>query len=182
MNLLLLYAEFFKMGLFAVGGGLATLPFLFQMADKYDWLSREMAGNFLAVAQAVPGPVGVNMAAQAGFQCAGIAGALLAALGLVSPAIAIISLIARMFRSFKDNRIVASVFAGFRPAAVGLLAAAGMGVWKLALYRPAPVWHEALRWKEALLFILVFAGITRLKGHPILWIAIAGIVGIVCKL
>jgi hypothetical protein len=65
---------------------------------------------------------------------------------------------------------------------VGLLTAAGMGVWKLTLYRPAAVWHEALRWKEGILFLLVFAGITRLKGHPVLWIAIAGIVGVVCKL
>ena len=68
MSVFFIYAEFFKMGLFAVGGGLATLPFLFQMAATYEWLSPEMVGNYLAVAQSAPGPVGVNMAALTGFQ------------------------------------------------------------------------------------------------------------------
>jgi chromate transporter len=177
---LLLYAEFFKMGLFAVGGGLATLPFLFQMADQYEWLSREMVGNFLAIAQSSPGPVGVNMAAQTGFRYGGIAGGCIAALGLVSPAILIISVIARMLRSFKESKTAVSVFAGLRPAACGLLAAAGLGVWKLALYKPdAAVWYELLRWKETLIFAALFLAIWKYKRHPAVYIAAGAILGII---
>lgn len=179
MSLLLLYAELFKIGLFAVGGGLATLPFLFQMADKYAWLNREMVGNFLAIAQSSPGPIGVNMAAQTGFQYGGIAGGFIAALGLVSPAILIISIIARMLRAFKDSKTALSVFAGLRPAACGLLAAAGLGVWKLTLYKPdAAAWYDLLRWKESAVFAVLFFTVWKFKRHPVIYIAAGAILGI----
>lgn len=179
MNLLIIYAEFFKTGIFAAGGGLATLPFLFQMADNYDWLNREMVGNFLAIAQSAPGAIGVNMSAQTGFQYHGIAGAFLAALGLVSPAIVVISLVARMLRAFKENKTLASIFAGLRPAAAGLLAAAGFGAWKLALYnQDAAFWYELLRWKECALFAALFLLILKFRGHPVIYIAIGAVTGI----
>ena len=179
MSLLLLYAEFFKIGLFAVGGGFATLPFLFQMADKYEWLNRETVGNFLAIAQSSPGAVGVNMAAQTGFQYGGAAGAFIAALGLVSPAVLIISVIARMLRSFRENKTAVSVFAGLRPAACGLLAAAGLGVWKLALYKPdAAALYDLLRWKELAVFAALFFAVRKFKRHPVLYIAAGAILGI----
>jgi chromate transporter len=183
VNLLLVYFVFFKIGIFAVGGGLATLPFLFQMADRYDWLTREMVGNFLAIAQSSPGAVGVNMAAQTGFQYGGIAGAYLAALGLVSPAIAVICAAARMLQKFRENSIVVSVFAGLRPAAAGLLASAGFGVWKLALYNEgAASWQECIRWKEAALFAAIFLLIFRLKGHPVIYIALGAAAGVLLRL
>jgi chromate transporter len=183
MNLLLLYLEFCKVGAFAVGGGLATLPFLFQMADRYTWLDRETVGNFLALAQSSPGAIGVNLAAQTGFHAAGIAGALLAALGLVSPAIVVIALLARMLRAFKENRSVTAVFSGLRPAAAGLLAAAGLGAWKLSLYNAgAPVWYALLRWRECALFALLFLLIWRFKGHPLIYISLGAIAGIVLGL
>ena len=183
MSLLIIYAEFFRIGLFAVGGGLATLPFLFQLAGRSEWLNREMVGNFLAIAQSSPGAIGVNVAAQTGFQYAGVAGGLLAALGLISPAVIIITIIARMLRSFKENRIVISVFSGLRPAAAGLLAAAGLGAWKLALWNAdAPRWFEALRWKECLIFAALFLLIWRFKGrpagHPVICIAAGAAAGI----
>ena len=182
MNLLLLYIEFVKIGAFAVGGGLATLPFLFEIASRGEWLSPEMIGNYLAIAQSAPGPVGVNLAAQAGFQYAGVTGSALAVLGLISPAILIVIFVARILQSFRENKTVAAVFTGLRPAAAGLLAAAGFGVWKLTLYAPAAVWYRALRWKECALFILIFAGILRFKKHPLCYVVIAGLAGILLKL
>jgi chromate transporter len=190
MNLLLIYAEFFKIGLFAVGGGLATLPFLFQMADgrftfidQSGWLNREMVGNFLAIAQSSPGAIGVNVAAQAGFRYAGIAGGLSAALGLVSPAIVIITIVARMLRTFKENKTVVSIFSGLRPAAGGLLTAAGFGAWKLSLYNGnAAQWYEILRWKECAVFAALFFLIQKFKGHPVIYIAIGATAGILLGL
>ena len=183
MNLLFLYFEFFKIGLFAVGGGFATLPFLFEMADRYEWLNSESIGNFLAIAQSSPGPIGINMAAQAAFQYGGIPGALFAALGMVSPAIIVISLIARVMQSFRENKIVISVFSSLRPAAAGLLAAAAFIVLKLALYNDnAAAWHEILRWKEFAIFAGLFFLIYKLKGHPVIYVAVGAIAGILLKL
>jgi chromate transporter len=199
MNLLLIYAEFFKIGIFAVGGGLATLPFLFQMADdrytfirQSGWLNREMVANFLAIAQCSPGAIGVNVAAQTGFQYGGGAGSFLAALGLISPAIGIIAIVARALQSFKENKIAAAVFAGLRPAAAGILCAAGFGAWKLSLYNGAAAgmaaaWYEVIRWRECLIFAALFLLIVTGKkrpviGHPVICIALGAIAGIALQL
>jgi chromate transporter len=119
MELLLLYIEFFKIGVFAVGGGLATLPFLFLMANdrftfiqRTGWLSTEQVGNFLAIAQCSPGAVGVNVCAQTGFLYYGIPGGIIAVLGLISPAIIIISVVARALQTIKNNKISIAVFSG----------------------------------------------------------------------
>jgi chromate transporter len=180
--MLLIYLEFFKIGLFAVGGGLATLPFLFQLADKYEWLNREMVGNFIAIAQSAPGPVGPNIAFQAGFQAGGVAGGLLAALGLVSPAIIVITFISKALSAIKENKTVAAVFAGLRPAACGLLAAAGFGAVKLTLVNAGAAWHELVRFKECVIFLILFFLIRKLKGHPIIYIVIGALTGILLGL
>jgi chromate transporter len=183
MNYLFLFAEFCKIGLFSVGGGLATLPFLFELAKKSGWLSPEKIGDFLAIAQTSPGAIGVNMGAQAGFLFAGVPGAYTAALALAAPSIVIIIFVARIFKSFRENRILASVFSGLRPAAAGLLTAAGFNAWKLSLYNGgAKNWYELLRWREAILFVMFFFGIYKLKGHPVIYIAIAAALGVVLGL
>ena len=190
MNLILLYMEFFKIGIFSVGGGLATLPFLFLMAnDRFSfvrqtgWLSTEQIGNFLAIAQCAPGAVGVNVAAQAGFQYAGIGGGVTAVLGLVSPAIIVISLIARALQSLRENKTAAAVFSGLRPAATGLLSAAGWGVWRLALYNPnGSLWYEIIRWRESLACAALFLLIVKFKFHPIICVALGATAGVLLRL
>jgi chromate transporter len=183
VKLFVLYAEFFKIGTFSVGGGLATLPFLFQIAEKYGWFGAEEISNFLAIAQASPGAIGANMAALAGFRCAGISGAAAAMAGLVSPAIVIIVVIARMFAAFRANKTVVAVFRGFRPAAAGLLAAAGFGVWKLILVADASgPWYGRLRLKEAALFVVFFVLIRKFALHPVICIIAAGAVGVLLGL
>jgi chromate transporter len=183
MNLLLLYLEFFKTGLFAIGGGLATIPFLFEMAKKYDWLDNQMVGNFLAMAQSAPGAIGVNMAAQAGFASNGIIGAYTAALALISPAIFVICFTARALTKIKDNRTASSVLSGLRPAAAGLLAAAGIGALKIALINSDfSIWYEALRLKELIIFSVLFLAIYKFKLHPIVYIVTGAVLGIVFRL
>jgi chromate transporter len=184
MKLLYLFANFFKIGLFAVGGGYATLPFLFQLADASDgWLTREMIGNMLAVAQSLPGPIGSNLASYTGFHYAGISGAYTAPFSLIAPAIIVITIIARTLKAFKENVLIKNLFMGFRPAAAGLLSAAGLGAIALAIWdAAAPVWYEFLRWKEALIFAIIFLLIIRLKKHPIIYIFAAGLAGVVLKL
>jgi chromate transporter len=183
MKLLYLFVEFFRIGLFAIGGGLATVPFLFEIADKSDWLTREAIGNMLAVAQSSPGAIGANLAAYTGFVYAGPIGGITAALGLVTPSIIIIILVARMLKAFKENKVVQSLFTAFRPAAAGLLSAAGFSAIALSVWNAAaPIWYEAIRWKETLLLALIFFLVVKFRKHPILYIAGAGAAGVLLKL
>ena len=189
MKLFLIFASFFRIGLFSVGGGLATLPFLFEIADNSiginaaGWLSRELIGNMLAVAQSLPGPIGANLSAYTGFQYAGIPGGYMASIGLTAPSIIIIIIVARTLQAFKESVIVKNIFAGFRPAAAGLLSAAGLGAIALSLWNAAaPEWYNVIRLKESLIFVLLFFLIYKFKKHPILYIFAAGAAGVILKL
>ena len=183
MNYIYLITTFFKIGLFSVGGGLATLPFLFEIADNAAWLSREVIGNMLAVAQSLPGAVGANLSTYTGFRFAGIPGGYVASLSLTAPSVIVIVIVAKMLRSFKENTIVKNLFAGFRPAAAGLLSVAAFGAIALALWNAAaPVWYQLIRWRETLIFVILFVLIWKFKFHPIVYIISAGVIGVILKL
>lgn len=134
MIYLLLFWEFFKTGLFTVGGGMATVPFLYEMSDKYpQWFSHEDLANMIAVGESTPGPIGVNVATYVGFVTGegifgSVLGAVIATLGLITPSIIIILIIGAMLKSFKNNKLVNHAFYGLRPASTGLIAAAGLSV------------------------------------------------------
>lgn len=134
MIYLRLFFEFFKTGLFSVGGGMATLPFLYSMSDKTGWFSPAQLADMIAVSESTPGPIGVNMASYVGFTTAGILGAIVATVGLVTPSVIIILIIARILAAFRQNRYVDAAFYGLRPCSLGLIAAAGLLVVKIALF------------------------------------------------
>ena len=124
MIYLQLFYEFFKTGLFAVGGGLATLPFLYDMADRTGWFTRPQLADMLAVSESTPGPIGVNMATYVGFITCGIPGAIISTLGLVTPSVIVILIIAAFLKAFRHNRYVEAAFYGLRPASTAMVAAA----------------------------------------------------------
>lgn len=185
MKLLLMCLEFFKTGLFSVGGGLATLPFLYEMADRYPWFTRSQLSDMIAVSESTPGPMGVNMATFAGYTTAGIPGAILATFSLVLPSILVILIVARFLRKFQDSKIIQRVLGGLRPASVGLIAAAGFGILKLALslnFGGGPaLWMDY----RALGLLLVIAGLYLALGkklHPIAFIGFGAVAGLVLGL
>ena len=184
MRLIFLYATFFKIGLFSVGGGYAILPFLFELADNSGgWLTIEMVGNMLAVSQSLPGAIGANISAYIGLTYAGIPGGYTAAFALATPSIIIIMIVARTLKAFKESAAIQNLFSGLRPAAAGLLSAAAFGAIAMSMWNAAaPVWYEYLRWKETLIFLLVFFLVIKLKKHPIVYILAAGVVGMILKL
>ena len=182
--LLRLYWEFFKTGLFAVGGGLATLPFLSQMADKTGWFTQGQLMDMVAVSESTPGPIGINTATYVGFTTSGVPGALAATLGLVTPSILIILAIASFLKAFRSNRYVDAAFHCLRPASTGLIAASGLSVAAITFYTAAPAGILAgVQWKAvilAVLLLLVTRGIPQTKKlHPVVWIALSALAGIV---
>ena len=123
-----LYWEFFKTGLFAIGGGLATLPFLKEIGETTGWYTYTELMNMLAVSESTPGPIGINMATYVGFTAGGVPGAVIATVGEVTPSIIVILIVAAMLKKFRDNKYVNNAFYGLRPASTGLIGAACVAV------------------------------------------------------
>ena len=182
-----LFWEFFKTGLFAIGGGLATLPFLYEMQVKTGWFTVDDISNLIAISESTPGPMGVNMATYTGFTVCGIPGGIIAVLGLITPSIVIILIVARILERFKQNKVVQYALYGLRAASAGLIMAAGLRVAQAAFLH-MDVWAEqGFAWKLfnpiAIVFgILLFVVYKKTKKHPILYIVAAGIVGVIFAL
>ena len=177
-----LFWEFFKTGLFAVGGGLATLPFMYDISDKTGWFTHSMLADMVAVSESTPGPIGVNMATYVGFVTGGVPGAVIATVGLVTPSVIVILLIARVLKAFRENQYVDAGFS------IGLIAAAGVLVVKLALfntelYASTGVIADLFNVKALILAAVLLAAtrcIKKLKGlHPIVFILASAVIGIV---
>ena len=188
MTLLLLFLEFFKTGLFAVGGGMATLPFLYDMLGRHpDWFTASQLADMIAVSESTPGPIGVNMATYVGFETSGITGALVATLGLVTPSVIVILIVARMLRAFRSNKTVDAVFYGLRPCSVGLIAAAGILVVRIAMFRfdayaESGILTDLFNWKAlalaAALLVLTRAVKATKKLHPVVFILASAAAGV----
>lgn len=187
MTYLLLFLEFFKIGLFAVGGGLATLPFLYELAGKYNWFDESMLGNMIAISQSTPGPIGVNMATYAGFNAGGILGGIIATIGLVSPSVIIIIVVAHVLKNFKESQVVQAIFYGLRPAVTGLIAVAGFAVFKIAVlsvdtFQQTKSIFDLFNIKALILFIIFYFVTQKINKHPIVFIVAGAIIGVIFNL
>ena len=174
MILLKLFWEFFKTGLFAIGGGMATVPFLFNMSAKTGWFTAEQLTNMIAVSESTPGPIGVNMATYVGFTTAGIAGSLISAFGLILPSFLIMIVIAGALSKFRNNPIVDTCFTTLRPAVIGLIAYALYTIVCVSLLQDSEILVIPT---IACVLIFVLIKIFR-KVHPIIWIALGAVFGI----
>ena len=191
MRLLLLFFEFAKVGLFAVGGGLATIPFLQDMGGRTGWFSDVDLTTMIAVSESTPGPMGVNMATYVGFHTAGVAGGVVATLGLIFPSVIIILIIAGFLLKFRQSKAVDGVFYGLRAASVALITAALLQVAKIAL-----MFHEVTAdgvavetqlfyWPAIILAVVVFALVKfspAKKLHPICFIGLAALAGVIFQM
>lgn len=181
-----LFFAFFKTGLFAIGGGLATLPFLYEISEAYGWFSTDELANMLAISESTPGPIGVNMATYAGFTTAGVIGALVATLGLILPALLITAGVAAAISRFRENRFVGAAFSGIRPAVVALISVAFLEVLKVSVLRfpgnPA-VFLSPLDVPSLCLLVGLYAlAHIRKNIHPILLIVLGAVFGIFFRL
>ena len=176
MILLQLFWEFFKTGLFAIGGGMATVPFLFDISARTAWFTTSELANMIAISESTPGPIGVNMATYVGFETAGILGSVIATLGLVTPSIIIIVIIAKLLDAFAEKPVVKTVFKYLRPAVIGLLLFA---LWQLLPLTFLGADNKLL-WAPVIAFaVLLFCMLKWKKVHPIFWIGAGAIFGII---
>ena len=190
MIYLRLFFEFFKTGLFAVGGGMATIPFLYDLSDKTGWFTYDKLADMIAVSESTPGPIGVNMATFVGFTTAGIPGAICATLGLITPSVIIILIIARFLANFNDNKYVKSAFYTIRPASTALIAAAGVLVLKISLlnvdaFQQGGEVLSLFDFKAIILAVIVYVLTNFVKPlkklHPVVFILLSAVAGIVFK-
>jgi len=184
MIYLQLFWEFLQIGIFAVGGGMATIPFLQHLSESTGWFPQSLITDMIAISESTPGPIGINMATYVGCAIAGLPGGLIATLGEVLPSVVIVSVVSTYLAKFRENKLVNYAFYGLRPAVTGLIAAAGVGVAKVAmfqveLFRQTGSLLDLIDLKKLVFFVLTFAAIKKFKLHPIVYIACAAVVGIV---
>ena len=189
MIFLELFFAFFKTGLFAVGGGMATIPFLYEMSNTYGWFTHQDLANMIAVSESTPGPIGVNMATYVGFitgmDVGGVPmalfGAVIATLGLITPAVIFILIIAGLLKNFRENKYVNAAFYGLRPASAGLIASAGLSVMVTNILPEFAL--SALNWKGLILGVVLWVltnKVKKVKGlHPIVFILFSAVVGVI---
>ena len=172
MILLQLMFEFCKTGLFAVGGGLATLPFLYEMAEKTGWFTNQDILNLIAISESTPGAIGINMSTYVGFLTSGVPGAI------------IIVLIAKCMEQFKNSPIVSAIFHGLRPASTGLIVAAGLSVAQMAFFKSGAGTNilSALNLPAIGLAVVLFVLLRKFKLHPIAYIGAAAVIGCIFQL
>lgn len=182
-----MFIEFFKAGLFAVGGGLATLPFLYDISERTGWFSAEDIANMIAISESTPGPLGVNMATYAGFQTLGIPGGIFTTLSLTAPALIVITAVYYMLQRFRESETVQRIFYGLRPASTALIAAAGLGVAKVALldlqlFQATGELLSLIRLPSLLLAVVIYIGLVKFRRHPVLYIAVSAAAGIIFQM
>ena len=170
MIYLKLFLEFFHIGLFSFGGGYATLPFLYHIADVQKWYTTKELADMIAISSITPGPIGVNVATFAGFKTAGILGSLIATTSVILPSFIIVVIISKVLEQFKHNKYVRSVIYTLKPAGCGLLAAVGVDMFINNINIPGMI----------LLAGLFFASLTE-KRDPLFYLGVAALVGLIAR-
>ena len=179
-----LFWEFFKIGLFAVGGGPATLPYLVELSEKTGWFSMEELTNMIAVSESTPGPLGINMATYVGIETLGPFGGIISTLGLVLPSIIIICIIAAFFAKFSENRHVKAAFGAIRPAVTAIITIAILGICKVTLFTVSET-GTITPYTNLIIFSVITLVLLQIKPlkkiHPVLFFVFGAIIGIIFK-
>ncbi len=172
MIYLTLFYEFFLIGLFAIGGGATTIPFLFDLSKKYHWFSSQDVIDMVAVSESTPGPIGVNMATYAGYNTAGISGGVVATIGLVIPSIIIILIVAQLLKKYAGNENFNFLLKSLQPAVVALVLNATLHIAEVSLNSYLPF----------LIFAFILAFMRYYKAGSVFYIILAGVLGYALKL
>ncbi|MDL2234249.1 chromate transporter [Ruminococcaceae bacterium OttesenSCG-928-L11] len=184
MSLLQLFLRFFYVGLFTVGGGLASIPLMLQTIVDAGLITEDMFYNMLGISQSTPGPIGVNLATYIGFGEYGVIGGIVTTLGIILPCFFISYLVSRAFQKFSETKAVKASFYGIRAVVTGMIATAAFGVLKITVlqwdvFQASGQWLSLVNWRALGIFAVVFVLLLRFKKHPVLYIALGGLAGLV---
>lgn len=175
----LLIYEFFKTGLFSIGGGLATIPFLYEIAEKYPWFTSADVATFIAISESTPGPIGINMATYAGYKAVGLLGGLVATIALVAPSVIITLIIAKALKDFDRNRWVKGGLYGLKAVVIALFISAAWNVIRITLFTITDT-AVLVNWKQVVMFVVIFLSTLKWPNlNPVLIIFISALLGIV---
>ncbi len=170
MNLFIqLFLQFFHVGVFSFGGGYATLPFLYDIAEKYHWYSAKQLTDMLAISSITPGPVGVNVATFAGFATSGILGSLIATTAIILPSYIIVTIVYKVLDKFRTNRNVKGAIRGLKPAGCALLSAVGIKL----------LFTSNLHLLGTLILIAFVVASLKKKHDPLFYLGISAILGLI---
>ena len=184
MKYLTLAIEFFKIGLFSIGGGLATIPFLSELGNKYNWFTQKELVDMIAISESTPGPIGINMSTYVGYKVAGVLGSIIATLFEVMPALIIITIIAKMITRFNENTYFKKIMQWVRPCTVALIFVSFINIFSNSVIPINQINNlDAFKSGIDIRLIVIFIGIYILNKnttfHPIIYIALSAIIGII---
>lgn len=171
-NYILLFIEFFKTGIFTFGGGLASLPFLYNMIDSYSWFTNTQLTQLIAVSNLTPGPIGLNMATFAGYNTSGFLGSIIASIALIIPMFIITSIVFKIYKKFKENKYVKAILYVLRPTSCALLCAVGLKLFKGLIIIPKD-------YIGFILLIILFIMTLKLPRNPIIYIGFSALFGVI---
>ena len=161
--------EFFKIGLFAFGGGYATIPFLYHISQEFSWYTLEELTQMTAIASITPGPIGINVATYAGFKTASFIGALIATTSEMLPSFILVVILAKLLKKYSNNFYVKSLIETLKPISCALLCSVALGLL-------AP---EVQSLKAMILLGVLLILSWKSKKDPLFYILIAGSIGII---
>lgn len=177
--LIIIFLEFFKTGMFAIGGGYAALPFLYQLSDTYKWFSPKDLVQMLAIANVVPGPIGINLASQIGFKVAHVLGALMAVAGILLPSIIFVFIISKLLKEFEDNKFVKSIFYMLKPTSCAMIAGIGVKFLQNTMIKTPHITSLAsFDWAAIILFIALFILSLKKEFSALFYLAVSALAGV----
>ncbi len=179
-----LFYEFCKVAIFTFGGGMASIPFLEEMAVRTGWFTLAQLTDFIAISESTPGPIAVNIATYAGYNTAGYLGGVCATMGLVFPAIVLMTIVAKFITAFRGNKYIDWAFYGLRPCVLALILSALLGIAKVTLlYEGATLATllASINWRAVGIFALVavLQNVKKFKKlHPVVFLSMSAVLGI----
>ncbi len=184
MIYLQLFYEFFKIGLFAVGGGMATIPFLTALGENTGWYTNSFVTDMIAISESTPGPIGINMATYVGYSVGGVWGGIIATFAEILPSMIIVTFVSKTYTEFRYNKNIGYMFYGLRPAVTALIASAALTIFKVSvinydLFTQTGLFADLWDIKKLVYFVVIFIAIKKYNKNPIVYIAFSAVIGII---
>lgn len=178
-----LFLSFLQVGMFSVGGGYAAMPLIrSQVVEQHAWLTMQEFTDLITIAEMTPGPIAVNSATFVGLRIASVFGAIIATLGCITPALIFVSLLACIYKKYKDISLLQNVLACLRPVVVSLILGAGLSILMLVLFSGKNTTLASVDWIGVCSFLAAFFVLRKYKWNPILTMCLCGVAGLVLHL